>query len=738
LSAMVLFRPLEPSRISRKSAAAVGRQACAVVADEQLQEVPQKQQQHQAFQKPRVLLGRIEGSSRGVDARAALELLPPPKLSTVVVSPSTGGTSDFSMRSPAILARSISFLSPSKVSMFETSPSMCSTSDARTPSTESKSASKASTVETSPSTGGTSDPSTPSIESKSPSKASTVEASPSTAAAPAAAEGVTVAASKIACAAVPLVERIAEILREYDQLKGLVPRIFQKASDGKATLDLASLGRFRSFMAEELQVPERTFGNLADLYARFDSNGDGALQEQACYELTKCHLREYQRRLSLRSVEVSVPFESLQIAGYTTTPGELGHGNQGVLKLAVDRDRNKRCIKLVRKSAVGEEGLRSLRAEFEIMKGLHHSCIAQTCEIFQDSLFYYMVNEPYFGGDFTKLRRNASARGVQLSEEWWRTVFQQCLEGICYLHQKAVMHCDIKEPNLMLKTEDYERPEVVIIDFGLGQSAASDRMNVCGTPGYIPPETWVTQKWFPKGDCFSFGVAMLQLLIDHVPITFEGPKGAVALQGGIFTVGTANLQEVGQVTQVRSPPFDRLPKGCSPRLAKLLARLLQKRPTYRANAVQALQDEWFSMADVGTVDLPSPSTAAELPSKGANLPPPSSAALSPSNASSVGGMFVVALAAKRFTASSPSRPCAPPSLQVPPGRPACVAGVRGIGGGTVKSAVTAWSPRITQARAAVPGAAGAAVTATLGRPLPPPLPSMLLLGGLPRARAATN
>lgn len=27
-----------------------------------------------------------------------------------------------------------------------------------------------------------------------------------------------------------------------------------------------------------------------------------------------------------------------------------------------------------------------------------------------------------------------------------------------------------------------------------------------GTPGYIPPETWQTEVWYPVGDVFSMGI----------------------------------------------------------------------------------------------------------------------------------------------------------------------------------------------------------------------------------------
>lgn len=36
------------------------------------------------------------------------------------------------------------------------------------------------------------------------------------------------------------------------------------------------------------------------------------------------------------------------------------------------------------------------------------------------------VNEPYFGGDWTKLACKAYESGVHMTEDWWRNLYSQC------------------------------------------------------------------------------------------------------------------------------------------------------------------------------------------------------------------------------------------------------------------------------------------------------------------------
>merc|ERR1712007_90133 len=87
----------------------------------------------------------------------------------------------------------------------------------------------------------------------------------------------------------------------------------------------------------------------------------------------------------------------------------------------------------------------------------------------------------------------------------------------------ALIHCDIKEANIMVKdAESFQDPCPVIIDLGMARCWMDDEESgVCGTPGYIPPETYEGGRWFPRGDMFSMGVVVYQLLTDRIPTDGE-------------------------------------------------------------------------------------------------------------------------------------------------------------------------------------------------------------------------
>jgi len=198
-----------------------------------------------------------------------------------------------------------------------------------------------------------------------------------------------------------------------------------------------------------------------------------------------------------------------------------------------------------------------------------------------------LVNEPYFGGDLTKLRKRAHDNGILMTEAWWRDIFSQCLKGLEFLHGKAMMHCDIKEDNIMIRSDQsYESPKVVLIDFGLAEGFSSTSKGASGTPGYIPIETLETGWWYPRGDIFSMGVTFLQLIIGQTP------SGDGSVLGVLQTNVSGSAAAVRKARELRLP-WEHFPVDL-PVLQDLLAQMLHRDRHSRPKATQALRHPWFA------------------------------------------------------------------------------------------------------------------------------------------------
>jgi len=394
-----------------------------------------------------------------------------------------------------------------------------------------------------------------------------------------------------------LLSRIQELLKSGSRLKRTVHKIFKECSDDKDALDDLDLLNFRAMLSDTLDLPPDMFGDIDDEFIRFDFDGDGILQEGECYKLVKFFMRDFVRRVGHSMYDLKWPRQTLEEAGHKVIQDKIGQGSFAIMKKTVNNDGVECCVKCFPKQRTKEATVQNLKDEYEVMHVMDHPNIAKTMAIFEDDDHYFIVNELLSGGDFQDLIQKVDEQGIEKTEDWWKFLFRQCFLGLNYLHQRAIMHCDIKEANIMVKTPDVAKPEVVIIDYGLAQSYGRNREKLCGTPGYIPPETWDTYKWFPKGDCFAMGVTMVQMMTGNTPITVLPEPGqplsaAKTVKAGIFTAGASSLHEVKEFTLDREPPYDEVPDEIASVLP-LLERLLDKEQQGRYTSKQALRDEWF-------------------------------------------------------------------------------------------------------------------------------------------------
>jgi len=282
--------------------------------------------------------------------------------------------------------------------------------------------------------------------------------------------------------------------------------------------------------------------------------------------------------------EASIPEMTLLQAGLELRQ-ELGHGNQSSVHLAFAKTKGVlSCIKRFSKSASTPSSVEFMKDEYRVMQevGMHPS-IAQAFRIFQDSTFFYIELSLYTGGDFRTLKRNALESGACSNDRWWNGIVGQILQGLSHLHRYGFVHCDVKESNLMLKTDNYHEPEAVLIDFGVVQALDAKRMAVFGTPGYIAPEVWDTKLWTPRADAFSLGVVILQIMLDRVPDSHR-PRC------GIFTESTQTFKDIKAATQTREPDLSGIRASCGKRLrqlTELTEKLLVKDPSKRPSAIEA-------------------------------------------------------------------------------------------------------------------------------------------------------
>ena len=101
-----------------------------------------------------------------------------------------------------------------------------------------------------------------------------------------------------------------------------------------------------------------------------------------------------------------------------------------------------------------------------------------------------------------------------------RLISQLC-EVLQAAHDQALIHRDLKPANLMVVDHDSPREKIKVMDFGLAKlvdtEAAGDYRSssaefAVGTPGYICPEQVKGEPVDHRGDLYSVGVMMFEVL----------------------------------------------------------------------------------------------------------------------------------------------------------------------------------------------------------------------------------
>ncbi|KAK8482350.1 hypothetical protein V6N11_008830 [Hibiscus sabdariffa] len=166
------------------------------------------------------------------------------------------------------------------------------------------------------------------------------------------------------------------------------------------------------------------------------------------------------------------------------------------------------------------QGNREFIAEMETLGKVKHQNLVPLlgyCSLGEEKLlvYEYMIN----GSLDLWLRNRTGALDIL---DWPKRfkIAVGAARGLAFLHHgfiPHIIHRDIKASNILL-SEDFE-PRVA--DFGLARliSACETHVStdIAGTLGYIPPEYGQSGRCSTKGDVYSFGVILLELVTGKEP-----------------------------------------------------------------------------------------------------------------------------------------------------------------------------------------------------------------------------
>lgn len=227
------------------------------------------------------------------------------------------------------------------------------------------------------------------------------------------------------------------------------------------------------------------------------------------------------------------------------------------------------------------------RREAQILLSLRHRAVVRVLSVFEEHETIYLVMELLTGETLgSKLTRERA-----LSENETKTLLDAVLGALEEIHQKGMLHRDIKPDNIMLT---HEGP--ILIDFGTAMKMAGSHLASPPTltPAYAPLEQYLKQGAFgPPTDLYALAATAYHALTGiQPPSSLDRAKG------------------------VPLAPISGLAPSVSPSLEKALTQCLQLKIVDRPQSAAALRSLVFPAQPPQTQNpIPTPTPQPQTPPK---------------------------------------------------------------------------------------------------------------------------
>ncbi len=248
----------------------------------------------------------------------------------------------------------------------------------------------------------------------------------------------------------------------------------------------------------------------------------------------------------------------------------LGGGNFGEVYLTKKKgDTNRKyATKRYEKDKVDNNGMiEYLKNEIIILQFLKHPNIAKYEEVKKSKKHYYIMMEFCNGGGLSEALENYMEKyNKPFSEEIVQYFMRQIIDAFKYMHERRIIHRDVKLENILLSYEnekdkenfDLMKAQVKIIDFGFACQVTKNglKYTVLGSPINMDP--LILQKRFnqnnkklrqlgytQKADIWSIGTICYEMLIGSPVFDAEDEKELIKkVEEGNYTIPTTLSYEV--------------------------------------------------------------------------------------------------------------------------------------------------------------------------------------------------
>merc|ERR1719181_2156922 len=159
--------------------------------------------------------------------------------------------------------------------------------------------------------------------------------------------------------------------------------------------------------------------------------------------------------------------------------------------------------------------------EVKVLSSLKHPYIVAYKDSFIEDGFLNIVMEYADGGDlFTRIQK-AKKSMSKFPEQQILRWFTQALLALKYIHDRHILHRDLKPGNFFLT----KNGDLKVGDFGIAKvlscTIAHAKTHI-GTPYYLSPEVCQEKPYAWASDVWAMGCILYELIVHKVP--FDAPN----------------------------------------------------------------------------------------------------------------------------------------------------------------------------------------------------------------------
>ena len=157
--------------------------------------------------------------------------------------------------------------------------------------------------------------------------------------------------------------------------------------------------------------------------------------------------------------------------------------------------------------------------EAKTLAALKHPNIIRVFDVFEDNGTAYYVMDYIEGNNLSDIVKGKG----RLSEPLALKYIRQVANALNYLHQKKLLHLDVKPANILL---DKNTGNAILIDFGVSKQYDQDGQQTSTTPpaiskGYSPVEQYAqgsnVKTFSPATDIYSLAATLYKLVTGNTP-----------------------------------------------------------------------------------------------------------------------------------------------------------------------------------------------------------------------------